>query len=1030
MFDNIKFERISLGTDILDGSRTNCLLHDSQGFLWIGNDRALARYDGNGFKSYVFDKLNSNGIPGRKIVSISEDVPGRLLALSIEPKLFEFRLDEEVFNVINVPFFRPGAEMVGIVKDSKDFIWLGTFLEGLFRFNSQSNEFENFRCENFMKGETVNDNFISCMYYEKDKESLYIGTRSGGVNVYDFNTGRFAYILDPNSGDNRHECKRVRKIFRDSKKNLWFGTIEGLYRYNEYDSLIKKFVNDPERNDTISNDLIYDICEDKNGFLWIGTEMGLNCMNPDDEVFTRFIYDKNNSDGIHYNIITAITCDNGNNIFYGTYGGGIGKFNSDPGKIYNLKIKPTDPNNVLANHISQIYKDDLNNLWVGTYKGGFYKCIPNENNNYTFLEFKELEGVQITGITGDSNSNIWVTSNKKSLCRINIRDNSVMFVDEKVFSEFTKTPFRYIFCQCRDRLNENYLWLSVNWEYLVLFDTKNLKIIDTHVINNVLRDVSIYSLYSDSDGNLWIGTFSKGLYKYDANAKEIINYNYLKDNKGSLPDTDVNSIAEDAYKNIYVGTVSGGFCRLSKGEDFFKRFSTVEGFPGNTVNGLFTDDNGYLWVGVKEALVRLNTSDDSFISLTESGNIDLKGFNTFACHKAHDGVIYLGTVFGIFYFKPKEITTNSCIPNIVLTDFQIFYESVKPSPENPFLKKSISYAKEITLTHKESVITFEFAALIYNNPKKNEYAYKMEGFDEDWVYCGTRRTATYTNLDPGEYTFRVKGSNNDGLWNEEGTSIKVIITPPWYKTVLFKGLVGLSVIGSIGSFYRNRIQKLNKEKTQQEEFTKKLIESQENERKRVAAELHDSLGQDLLIIKNKALVSIKKTNDLEKFKKEMNEISDLTSATLNDVREISYNLRPYELDRLGLTKTIESMIERANNSTNINFVADIDNIDKVFIPEIEINIYRIIQESLNNIIKHSEAKEVTVVVNRTGKEIHIEISDDGKGFDIRKYKMNSKRNGFGLKGIEERVKLMNGEFNIESKEGKGTVVEIQLTVNS
>jgi len=1023
---NITFERITEGTDFNYGRIIRSIIEDSCGFIWIGTDQELLRYDGYNFKVYRHNKYDPLSIPSRGISCLFENRVGNLLVSASFHILFEFDIQYEKFSVIDTAFLNEKSEPRFTV-DNSGLIWIGTLDEGLFKFDKSKNTWTQYTGNDQGIGSSINCNFVNSLFFDKESEILYIGTKTGGVNAYNHKTQRFSHLLNEDYSSNPEKDTRVRHIFKDSRKNLWFCTQEGLIMYNEQSNTISRFVHDQFSENSISDKLVYTICEDKDGLLWIGTDKGLNSFDFEKKEFTRYLHDKENTNGIFSNMITNLLCDKSNTMFFGTKGGGIGKFNLNKTKFHILNIKSSNPDNTNSNHISSIYKDKQNNLWVGTYRGSFFKCTPVTNNSCQILEFKELDGVQITGISG-INNDVWITCNKKSLCFINIFTNELQFVDQNIFSEFMQVPYEYIFCQCIDKLNPDYLWLSVNWKYLILFDTVNKQIIKNEFATKNFFDLHIIYLFVDSRNNLWVGTRAYGVFRYDIINNEVTNYNYEEGNDNSLSDSGVNSIAEDFNNNLWIGTIEGGVNKLVWDQDKFEKFTINEGLPSNRISGMIMDDHGNLWIGSNEAMTKFNISTRECVNFTESGSVRLT-FNTFACHKSHDGIIYFGTVFGVVYFNPDEITTNPHIPNIVLTDFQILYESVKPSFDSPFLKKSISYAKEINLTHKESVITFEFAALIYNNPMRNQYAYKMEGFDDDWVYCGTRRTATYTNLDPGEYTFRVKGSNNDGLWNEEGTSIKIIITPPWYKTVLFKGLVGLSVIGSIGSFYRKRIQKLNKEKSQQEEFTKKLIESQENERKRVAAELHDSLGQDLLIIKNKALVSIKKTKDFDKLKEEMSEISDLTSATLNDVREISYNLRPYELDRLGLSKTIESMIERANNSTDIKFTGDIDNIDKIFMPEAEINIYRVIQESLNNVIKHSEAKEVIVSVLKKEKEIIINISDDGKGFDIRKYKMNSKRKGFGLKGIEERVRLLNGVFGIESEVGKSTTIRIIIPLS-
>ncbi|MEO8210507.1 MAG: triple tyrosine motif-containing protein, partial [bacterium] len=403
-------------------------------------------------------------------------------------------------------------------------------------------------------------------------------------------------------------------------------------------------------------------------------------------------------------------------------------------------------------------------------------------------------------------------------------------------------------------------------------------------------------------------------------------------------------------------------------------------------------------------------------------------FNEGAYFRHPDGTMYFGGNDGITYFHPDEIKDNPYIPNVVITDFEIFNQKVNGSFDNPFLKKNITYADEINLTFRESVFSFKFAALIFNNPQKNQYAYKMEGFDKDWTYCDTRRRTTYTNLSPGTYTFRVKGSNNDGVWNEEGTSIKINISPPYWKTWWFRGLGALGLITATGLGYRQRLETLKKESKAQEEFSRKLIEAQEIERKRIAHELHDGIAHDVLILKNKASMALKHKEHTEGLEKALEEISEQSSATIKEVRNIAYDLHPHQLDRLGFTKTIRSIINDVSKSTNIKFEFETDNVDEVLSKESEINLYRVVQESITNIIKHSMATEAALKVSRLEDSLLISITDNGLGFNVNSKELNEAKHGFGISGIMERIKFMKGEIKIESEINKGTTLRFKIPI--
>jgi len=1016
MLENIRFENVTEGLELTE-PMIKYITQDSQDFIWLGTINGLVRYDGNEFKIYKHNPFEKNSLKDDDIEIIYEHSVGKLLIITHSSFVYEFDLYDESFVELKSPFLNSKFELNNIIRDERGNYWIGTHGNGLFELDKNLNIISHFKASDLKDNNSVNSDHITSLLENREKKVLYIGTGTRGMIIYDFRLKNFSYYGNDNDKIDSISNNKINCIYKDKKQNLWVCTNNGLNLFNDEKKIFKRFLNvDLTKEVSLKNAIFFSICEDDQGLLWIGTHRsGMFCMDSNSEIFQHFRYSKNNQDGINLTSIVRLFKDRTNVIWIGTLFG-LGKIDRGQKKFYNIK----NDFNENENSISSVFIDKVGVLWIGTKKDGLYKCIKKKGNKYTFEKQIEFSNNFITGTFEYSDNKLVITCTSMGICVLDRKEKSLRCIDKNIFKHYYNIGVFVIGCSIVDNINPNIVWLSISLRSLIQFDLENECVVSNELIAETLRDKHILSLFWDNSSSLWIGTYGSGVYKYDPKENTIINYDFDITDSNSLSDSLVNSIVEDLDGNLWIAT-QNGLNKLEKHKNNFKRYLCDENIA---LFSVLKDNNCNLWISSSKGIIKFNTKHCTYEYFVLSDGILNEDFYARAYFESNDGMLYFGGNNGITYFKPDEIKTNEYIPNIVITDFQIFYESVKPSSENPFLKKSISYAKEITLTHKGSVITFEFAALIFNNPKKNEYAYKMEGFDEDWVYCGTRRTATYTNLDPGEYTFRVKGSNNDGLWNEEGTSIKVIITPPWYKTVLFKGLVGLSVIGSIGSFYRKRIQKLNKEKSQQEEFTKKLIESQENERKRVAAELHDSLGQDLLIIKNKLLTNIKKT-DNENYKEQLQEISDLTSTTLDDVREISYNLRPYELDRLGLTKTIESMIERANNSTNINFVANIDNIDNVFIPEVEINIYRIIQESLNNVIKHSEAKEVIVSVLKKEKSIIINISDDGKGFDIRE-----RRNGFGLKGIEERVKLLDGEFNIESEVGRSTSVRITFPLIS
>lgn len=319
------------------------------------------------------------------------------------------------------------------------------------------------------------------------------------------------------------------------------------------------------------------------------------------------------------------------------------------------------------------------------------------------------------------------------------------------------------------------------------------------------------------------------------------------------------------------------------------------------------------------------------------------------------------------------------------------------------------------------------------NSDQIHFRYRLEGLDKDWIEAGTRRTVNYSYLPPGEYVFTVIAANSDGVWNNEGKSIRVVVIAPFYKTWWFWGLLTLGAVGIVLLVDNYRVAQLRKVHAaheafsqrlieSQEAFSRQLIESQEQERKRIAAELHDSLGQNLLVIKNRALLGLA-VNGEDKTKEQLIEIQDTGTDALSEVRSIAYNLRPLHLERLGLTSTLEEMIEQIAAASGIKIEFDIAPIDDLFTKEGEINFYRIVQECLNNIVKHSQAAQASVTIYRDKQSVSLTVEDKGCGFDANAI---NRKHGFGLNGIAERVKILGGIHTIESAKGKGTTVSVKI----
>jgi signal transduction histidine kinase len=330
-------------------------------------------------------------------------------------------------------------------------------------------------------------------------------------------------------------------------------------------------------------------------------------------------------------------------------------------------------------------------------------------------------------------------------------------------------------------------------------------------------------------------------------------------------------------------------------------------------------------------------------------------------------------------------------------------------------------------------VEINYAALSFIHANQTHYRYRLEGLDSDWVQAGTRRVAYYSHLPPGKYVFHVIAGNSDGIWNTEGKTLNVIVLAPFYKTWRFELLVLLGIGAVVASAWRFRVSQLQQAQAAQQAFSRQLIASQEAERKRIAAEMHDSLGQHLVVIKNLALFLLRSKKDTaatENDAQTITEINNEASSAIEETRAISYNLRPFHLDRLGLTKAIEAMIRTVGTASSIHFTSDLDNIDDLFAEDLRINFYRIVQESLGNIMKHSQATEVAIRLKRSPENVVLTIEDNGRGFTPGAHASHTPNSGFGLAGMAERASLLGGVFKVRSTLGHGTTVTVEIRLKS
>lgn len=823
--------------DGLSHGYINSIFQDRKGFLWFATARGLDRFDGLSFKVYLFNEQDTNSISSDEINSLVEDTMGNIW-IGTGNNICLYNREKDIFSR---KIFRSGNKeysklsVVSTFIDSKGYLWLGTRGESIFRFkvydnpgiygkninadayslneddvlpenkNSVYSFIEDYKgiiwvasySNKLYRFDALNNKFIpfpvqhpEAMNMSKKQKfmisdhegNFFITTEYFGLMEWKRNENKFI-LFKPNGTNSGTLNDFLFGIAEDKDGLIWIGSRNGggINIFNKKTGQFTYCLNDETNPNSINSNAITYIYRDRSGSIWIGTgnNKGINKYSPYKKKFNRFYFNPQQPEGLNCNNVLCFEESRDRDIWIGTDGGGLNKYNRETGKFKHYTANPSIPGSISSNAIISLVEDNEGTLWFGTFNGGlgkmtgnkFYAYYPVPSNPYS------INNKHTWYVFEDSKNNLWVAT-------LNLGLN--------LFDRKTGRFYHY-------NNNKN--------------DT-------TSLINDVLL-----SIFEDSRQRLYITSY-QGVSVIDLNAYDFtkmppdLKFHNLIHNKNnnSLSSNGVYCVTEDKERNLWFGTISTGIDELEFKSDKFINYSTKDGLPGNSVNAILMDNENNLWLATDKGLVKFNPATKQINVFDRKDGLQNMDFNGWAL-KTKDGEMYFSGPDGFNSFYPERIQYNSNKPPVVITNFKILNQPVKINEKidnKVILTRDISETKFIELTYKEDFISFEFIALDYTIPEKNQYEYMMEGFDKDWIKCGSKREATYTNLDPHKYTFRVKASNNDGIWNDAGASIDIVILPPWWATWWFRISLIVFIIGSAVIFYLVRINALKKQKIELE----------------------------------------------------------------------------------------------------------------------------------------------------------------------------------------------------------------------
>ena len=809
----IRFENISTDQG-LSQSTVNAIIQDRQGFLWFATEAGLNQYDGYRFTVYQHDPDNPRSLSSNVVLSSFEDRDGRLW---VGTQAGLDRLDQPVGAFIHYPKDLTGSEnfsgtAVSVInQDQSGTLWVGTDGGGLTALDLTTNRVTRYR-HHQENPQSLSNDTVNSIYISPEGE-LWIGTDSG-LDKFNAKTGSFDHYLQASMGLPTADNIPVRATYEDDQGMMWIGTQGGLIQWDRNANRFVLYQYDLNNPGSLSDNSVKSIYEDSQGILWVGTLRGLNQFDRIQNRFIRYIHDPNNPYSLSSDYIRSIFEDRSGVLWVGTSFGGLSKHARSTQKFDLYTNQPGLPNQLSDNNIWSVYQDKSRNLWIGTFFSGLNKLDLNSGAVTIYQndpsDPNSLSNNEIRAIIQDRNGSLWIGTENGGLNRFDPATGTFLHYQHNA-DDPTSLSSNHVFSIIEDRLGR--LWIGTEAGGLNRFDPASGTFIHyQHDANNPLSlsDDNVRAIYEDYLGNLWIGTEQGGLDLWDNQDNGFKIYRHDPGNPSSLSSDWVLSILEDINGNLWFGTL-GGLDRYDRATKSFIHYTEKNGLPDNTIYGILADADGNLWLSTNKGLSKFNPNARTFRNYDISDGLQGDQFNPGAYFQSQNGEMFFGGVKGFNSFFPRQVMDNPIPPPMVITAFKKYNQTVSTDLKNN---------ETIQLPYNENFISFEFAALDYNAPQKNQYAYQLQGIDKDWIYAETNRDANYTNLSPGDYTFRVKASNNDGIWNEQPTTIRIHITPPFWETWWFIGIVGLAVAGSAIGSYRLRVRAIeaaNRELTQRVE---------------------------------------------------------------------------------------------------------------------------------------------------------------------------------------------------------------------
>ncbi len=1017
---DLNFTHLTTNDGLSQGNVT-AILQDRRGFMWFATRDGLNRYDGNAFVVYKHNPNDPGSLSANYLQDLMEDDQGYLWIATLtggadkfDPRTERFtryRHDPSNSNTIS------GDSVYSIARDSRGYLWFGTGDTGLDRFDPAMGNFT---------------------HYQKDSDGLFVGKithviadRQGEIW---FVGQRGLFHLSPETGQITRPHATISGlagdyVYQDNVGNLWMLVYSPIVGLVKYDRRTERFTKYPLGSGAVGVANSNLLAAGENG-LWVPSSQGLQYFDLRTERFTyRVQHDESNADSLNDNAVVSVYQDRGGLLWVGTENGGLNLLNVRQQQFGLYRHRPADPNSLSPGKVTAIHEEPSGTLWIGFFPRGLDRLdrrtglithyIPGSEND------RDLgKGSDLNSIYKDARGYVWLGGWNSSLDRFEERSGR--------FKHYRHNP------SDPDSLISNNV-LSIHGDQngqiwigqeggIGRFDPATDGFTNYRPVpdNPASLANNIGAIYQDRSAVLWLGSWGGTLSHFDDRTKIFVNYTPDPRDPHRLNGGGINTILEDRTGTLWLGAWDGLYRHNRQNADF-TRYTESQGLPSSAIQGILEDKLGRLWLSTKKGISRFDPQTETFRNYDVSDGLQGNEFSQGACAQGPGGEMFFGGSNGFNAFLPESIRDNPYVPPVVITSFKIFNKPV-PIGVNSVLTKAISYADGLTLSYRDTVFSFEFAALSYANSQKNRYRYRLEGLEPGWNEVGSKqRLATYTNLDPRKYVFRVQGSNSDGVWNEQGVSLPILITPPWWRTNWFRALSAAVLLSLMWAAYQSRVQRLH------HEFEMSL-DARVGERTRIARDLHDTLLQSFhgLLLRFQTVSQLLPERPLEA-KEKLDSAIDQAADAITEGRDAVQGLRASTLEADDLAQAINTLGEELTSESAgknpVAFRVAVEGEARNLHPILRDETYKIAAEALRNAFRHSQAQQVEVEIRYDNDQFRLRVRDDGRGIDRKVLSGDGVEGHYGLHGMRERALVIGGKLTIWSEVDAGTEVELRIPAN-